>query len=158
MANNFSAFFPAIVASSFIALTATAGGVFGYSAAILCLAAAALSSAIFLIYLSLAEGGETQSLSVEEALSLVSPTAEEEEKRAVLRALNDLQFERSMGKISEQDYQEGAREYRLAASRLIAQSDLSLADRKKAALERFKNYADAHAKEEKQVSVEKVEK
>ncbi len=116
-----------LVVSSFLSSVVLVGLQFGYSAVFLFLSGAALLGAIWCIYLSLAEGSDDNDLSIEEALSLISPSAEEEEKRAVLRALHDLEFEYSLGKISETDYREGAEEYRKAASRLIAQSDQTLA-------------------------------
>src|SRR5262249_33242273 len=43
----------------------------------------------------------------------------EEQKRAVLRALKDLEFERSVGKISEEDYRVLVGQYRAEAKRLL---------------------------------------
>jgi hypothetical protein len=151
MLNDLRNFLPALSAFGLLSLVTLVGSTLGYSAVILCLTAVALSTAIFLIYSSLTEGSDTHALSVEEALSLVSPTAEEEEKRAVLRALNDLQFERSLGKITEKDYQEGAKEYRRAASRLIAQADQSLAGRKQAAIKRFEQFSNAELRSSEQM-------
>lgn len=60
-------------------------------------------------------------LTLEEALTLGAPSAEEEQKRALLRALNDLKYERSVGKISEDDYTELSQRYREQAKRLMQQ-------------------------------------
>jgi len=46
----------------------------------------------------------------------------------VLRALNDLKFERSVGKITEEDYNELSARYRAEAKRLITRVDESLAE------------------------------
>jgi hypothetical protein len=58
-------------------------------------------------------------LTLEEALTLGAPSAEEEQKRSILRALKDLEFERGVGKISEEDYAELSERYRAEARRLI---------------------------------------
>jgi hypothetical protein len=58
-------------------------------------------------------------------------SAEEEQKRAVLRALKDLEYERSVGKISEEDYHEYSVRYRAEAKRLIRDLDESLAEARK---------------------------
>ena len=60
-------------------------------------------------------------LTLEEALTLGAPSAEEEQKRVLLRALNDLKYERSVGKISEDDYAELSQRYREQAKQLMQQ-------------------------------------
>ena len=62
--------------------------------------------------------GETQ-LSVEDAFALGAPSAEEEQKRAVLRAIKDLEFEHSVGKISKKDFDILIAKYRADAKRLL---------------------------------------
>ncbi|NUO50273.1 MAG: hypothetical protein HOV80_15570 [Polyangiaceae bacterium] len=62
--------------------------------------------------------GETK-LSGADAYALGAPRVEEEQKRAVLRALKDLEFERSVGKISEEDYKVLVAGYRKEAKRLL---------------------------------------
>jgi hypothetical protein len=62
--------------------------------------------------------GETP-LSGADAYALGAPRAEEEQKQAVLRALKDLEFERSVGKISDADYAELVAKYRAEAKRLL---------------------------------------
>ena len=97
----------------------TAGTLYGVQLAVLTLAAAALLLVIWLLWSSVqALAGESE-LTFEEAFSLGARSAEEEQKRAVLRALKDLEYERSVGKISEEDYQEYAARYRAEAKRLI---------------------------------------
>src|SRR4051812_8567005 len=79
-----------------------AGTLFGVQLVVLTLAGSALLLVIALLWSSVqALAGETE-LSFEEAFSLGARSAEEEQKRAVLRALKDLENERSVGKISEE--------------------------------------------------------
>jgi hypothetical protein len=66
--------------------------------------------------------GETP-LSGADAYALGAPRAAEEQKRAVLRALKDVEFERSVGKISEDDYQTLVAKYRGEAKRLLRSID-----------------------------------
>jgi len=96
-----------------------AGIVYGVQLVVLILAGAALLLVIWLLWSSVqALTGESE-LTFEEAFSMGARSAEEEQKRAVLRALKDLEYERSVGKISEDDYQEYAARYRAEAKRLI---------------------------------------
>src|SRR5688572_23544207 len=109
-----------------IALVIGAGFVFGAPIAILALAALALLGGIALIWSSVQSlTGETP-LSLEEALTLGAPSAEEEQKRAVLRALKDLEYERSVGKITNEDYQLLSARYRAEAIRLMQALDENL--------------------------------
>lgn len=99
------------------------GAVLGIELGILVLAGVVLLTVIFILWSSVqALTGESK-LSLEEALSLAAPTAEEEQKRAVLRTLKDLEYERSVGKISEEDYKELLVTYRARAKRLIQAVD-----------------------------------
>jgi len=127
----------------------TAGTFYGVQLVVLTLAAAALLLVIFLLWSSVqALAGESE-LTFEEAFSLGTRTAEEEQKRAVLRALKDLEYERSVGKIGEDDYHEYAARYRAEAKRLIQVLDENLAEgRKQVELElarRLTKVADASA-------------
>jgi hypothetical protein len=98
---------------------------------VLTLAAGALVLVIALLWGSVqALAGESE-LSFEEAFSMGARSAEEEQKRAVLRALKDLEYERSVGKISEDDYHEYAARYRAEAKRLIRDLDENLAEARK---------------------------
>jgi hypothetical protein len=56
------------------------------------------------------------------------PRVEEEQKRSVLRALKDIEFERSVGKISDEDYAQLAKKYREEARRLLQTIDEKSAD------------------------------
>jgi len=109
----------------------TAGTLFGVQLVVLTLAGAALLLVIWLLWSSVqALAGESE-LTFEEAFSLGARSAEEEQKRAVLRALKDLEYERSVGKISEDDYHEYSARYRAEAKRLIQSLDENLAEGRK---------------------------
>ncbi|MGK4008467.1 zinc ribbon domain-containing protein [Sorangium sp. So ce1036] len=96
-----------------------AGLVAGPPAAILVLAGGALVAVIAIFWASLRVLlGETP-LSGADAYAIGAPRAEEEQKQAVLRALKDLEFERSVGKISDEDYAELVARYRAEAKRLL---------------------------------------
>ena len=103
-----------------------AAGFYGFGPALIALAAGALLLGIMLLWGSVQSlTGETP-LTLEEALTLGAPSAEEEQKRALLRALKDLEYERSVGKITPQDYQELSSRYRAEAIRLMQDLDQSL--------------------------------
>ncbi|MEZ4300908.1 MAG: zinc ribbon domain-containing protein [Polyangiaceae bacterium] len=95
------------------------GIVQGAAAALLVLIAAALVTVIALFWSSVRTLlGETP-ITGADAYAMAAPRAEEEQKQAVLRALKDLEFERSVGKISEQHYAELVTKYRAEAKRLL---------------------------------------
>ena len=108
--------------------TVIAGWIGGWPWALWALAAAALLAAIILIWESLLALGGSEDLSLEEAFSLAAPTAADEQKRAVLRALKDLEYELLMGKISQEDYAELSARYRSQAKDLLRQLDHNLGD------------------------------
>ncbi|WP_438006380.1 zinc ribbon domain-containing protein [Sorangium sp. So ce321] len=96
-----------------------AGLLAGPPAAILVLAGGALVAVIAIFWASLRVLlGETP-LSGADAYALGAPRTEEEQKQSVLRALKDLEFERSVGKISDEDYAELVAKYRAEAKRLL---------------------------------------
>ena len=114
-------------------VVAALGAFYGLPLAVLGLATTALVLVVALLWGSVSSlAGETE-LSLDEALSYGAPSVEEEQKLAVLRALKDLEFERSVGKISEDDYREFSARYRAEAKRLIARVDESLAETRKLA-------------------------
>src|SRR5262245_48078792 len=109
--------FRAIIALWLASFGVTAG--FYTRISILILAGGALIVAIAIFWSSLQTlFGETR-LAGADAYALGAPQAEEEQKRAVLRALKDLEFERSVGKISEADYQALTAKYRAEGKRLL---------------------------------------
>jgi hypothetical protein len=106
-----------------VVLAGLAGSTQGPSAAVLVLAGGTLIGVISLLWASVRTlVGETP-LSGADAYALGAPRAEEEQKRAVLRALKDLEFEHSVGKISDDDYRELVVKYRAEAKRLLRQID-----------------------------------
>ena len=108
-----------------------AGTVYGVQLVVLILAGGALLLVIWLLWSSVqALTGESE-LTFEEAFSMGTRSAEEEQKRAVLRALKDLEYERSVGKISDEDYHEYAARYRAEAKRLIQGLEEHLAEGRK---------------------------
>jgi len=96
-----------------------AGVAFGVEISLLIVAAGALAGVIALLWASVQALTGESPLTLDEALTLGAPSAEEEQKRAVLRALKDLEFERGVGKISEDDYAELSTRYRAEAKRLM---------------------------------------
>lgn len=108
------------------------GTLLGIEIAILIVAAGALVGVIALVWASVQSLTGESPLSLEEAIGLAAPSAEEEQKRAVLRALKDLEFERGVGKISDEDYAELSERYRAEAKRLMRSLDEhSLPEREK---------------------------
>lgn len=104
-----------------------AGYVSGIQFAFLVAAAGVLVLVITLMWSSVQSLTGGASLGFEEALGMGAPSRAEEEKRAVLRALKDLEYERSVGKISPEDYAELSAKYRAEAKRLIQNVDSTLA-------------------------------
>jgi hypothetical protein len=108
-----------------VVLLVIVSGVFiGASTAILVAAAGALISVIAVFWASLRTLlGETPLSGADAYVFGAPPKAEEEQKRAVLRALKDIEFERNVGKISEDDYKELVAKYRAEAKRLLQSLD-----------------------------------
>ncbi|HWP05783.1 MAG TPA: hypothetical protein VNN72_08580 [Polyangiaceae bacterium] len=102
-----------------IVVAVVTGVLLGVEISLLVVAAGALAGVIALLWSSVQALTGESPLTLDEALTLGAPSAEEEQKRAVLRALKDLEFERSVGKISEEDYAELSTRYREDAKRLI---------------------------------------
>lgn len=100
-----------------------AGLVGGAPAVVLVLAGGALLTVIAVFWTSVRTLVGEVPLSGADAYALGAPRAEEEKKRAVLRALKDLEFERSVGKISDEDYAELVAGYRAEAKRLLRALD-----------------------------------
>lgn len=104
------------------------GVLMGIELGILVLAGAVLVGVIFILWNSVQGLTGEAELTLEEALSLAAPSAEEEEKRAVLRTLKDLEYEKSVGKISDEDYVELVAKYTARAKELIQAVDADLGD------------------------------
>jgi hypothetical protein len=110
-----------------VALAAALGSVYGLGMGFLVLAGGVLLGVILLFRGSLLSLTSEAPMTLEEALTLSAPSAEEEQKQAVLRALKDLDYERSVGKISDQDYQELSQRYRTDAKALLLAVDRDMA-------------------------------
>jgi hypothetical protein len=95
------------------------GVVLGVEVMLLVLAFFALIGVILLLWSSVQSLAGQSPLTLDEALTLAAPSAEEEQKRAALRALKDIEYERSVGKISPEDYAEFSARYRAEAMRLM---------------------------------------
>ena len=109
-----------------VALAWALGHHFGLGVGLLTVSGGVLCGSIWLIWSSLQGLSGEAPLTLEEALSLGAPSAEEEQKRAVLRALKDLEYERAVGKINDADYAGLAEHYRNEAKRLLRAVDQDL--------------------------------
>ncbi len=116
-------------------LSILVGQIFGLGASLLVVAGGALGGGILLIWFSLQNLAGEAPLTFEEALSLGAPSAEEEQKRAVLRALKDLEYEKAVGKINDKDYLSLSAHYRAEARRLLQVLDRDLEPERKRAEE-----------------------
>lgn len=103
-----------------------AGFVWGVQVVLLVLAAGAITLVIAMMWSSVQALTGGSPLGFEEALGMGAPSKVEEEKRSVLRALKDLEYERGVGKISPEDYAELLAKYRAEAKRLIQSVDDAL--------------------------------
>jgi hypothetical protein len=115
-----------IIPALWLAGVFVAGAIAGIQLAFLVLAAGVLTLVIALMWSSVQSLTGGASLGFEEALGMGAPSKVEEEKRAVLRALKDLEYERGVGKISPEDYAELSAKYRAEAKRLIQSVDEAL--------------------------------
>lgn len=115
-----------IVFAAFGALLAafvSVGFMLGAHLVLLLLAGATLLGAVALLWQSASHltqhlSGETE-LTVADALHLAGPTALEERKAAVLRALKDLELEHSLGNITREDFLDLGERHRDEARRLL---------------------------------------
>lgn len=131
-----------------LAAAVAAGIVLGVPAAMLVLTGGALLLVIALFWASVRTlVGETP-LSGADAYALGAPKQEEERKQAMLRALKDLEFERSVGKISEEDFQVLNRRYREEAKRLLRILDDEAQPRRQRAEELLAQRLEAEARGE----------
>lgn len=130
-----------------IAAAIGSGALLGVEIGILVAAFGALGLVITFAWVSVQSLSGDSPLTLDEALTLGQPSAEEEQKRAVLRALKDLEYERSVGKIGDEDYRELSARYREEAKRLIESVDESLSPARERA---EKLLAERMAKDEKE--------
>ena len=127
--------------------------IYGRGAFFLVLGAAALLLAIGILWNSIQALTGDAPLSLEEALSMAAPSTEEERKASVLRALKDLDYERSVGKLSEEDYRDLTRKYRQEAKQLLLLVDESLGP----ARERAEALLEARLLEERRQAADEAE-
>lgn len=137
------------------ALGSVLGWIFGLPTFLLILAGGALSLVILLMWASLQQIESNDSMGFEQALSFAAPSAEEEQKRALLRTLKDLEYELSVGKISREDYDQVSREVRERAKRVIALSDETMKARLEKAEARLALYAQKQAQTSKKAATKK---
>lgn len=107
---------------------------YGRGAFFLVAAGAVLLGAVSILWRSVQALTGDAPLTLEEALTLTAPSTEEERKVAVLRALKDLEYERSVGKLSEEDYLDLTRKYRQEAKQLLQALDDTMAEGRERAL------------------------
>lgn len=105
----------------------------GLAPAFLFLGALALGVALYFAWQSLLSVENEERMDFDEAMAFAAPTLAEEEKLAILRALKDLEYERAVGKISEEDFKAASAEYRARAKASIQLADDSLAEGRKKA-------------------------
>ena len=103
-----------------LALVVTVGRMFGVGPAILVLAATALLVVVGFLFRAVQSAAEPSD--EDEAIAL-PPTLAEEQKRAALRALKELEFEKSVGNISAEDYEVIVGRYRAEAKRAMRAVD-----------------------------------
>ena len=110
-----------------IAAATIVGLSYGFGTAILVAAGGVLLGVIAILWASVRTLAGDAPLTLDEALALGAPSAAEEQKRAVLQALKDLEYERSVGKVADADYEELLQRYRTEAKRLLRAVDEDLA-------------------------------
>lgn len=115
-----------VVPAVWLVAAVVAAALSGPPLALLVLAAGALALVVTLLWSSVQSLTGGAALGFEEALGMGAPSKVEEEKRAVLRALKDLEYERGVGKISPEDYAELSAKYRAEAKRLMQSLDQAL--------------------------------
>jgi len=121
-----------------VGVTAVAVGVAaGLGPALLVLAGGVLLGVVFLFWSSIGRLTGESPLTLEEAIGLAAPSPQEERKRSILRALKDLEYERSVGKISEEDFAELSGRYRADAKSLLKLIDQDSAPLRRRAEERL---------------------
>lgn len=95
-------------------------------AAILVLAGGSVVGVIAVLWASLRTLTGEAEATVDEAIALATPSEALERKRAILQALRDLDYERQIGKIDEEDYLELKRRYRAEAKNVLRAIDEDL--------------------------------
>lgn len=109
-----------------IASALLVGFVYDLGTALLVLAGGALLGTIAFMWASLRTLAGDAPISLDEAVALGDTASNDEQKRAILQAIKDLEYEFSVGKIGEDDYRELLRRYRAEAKRLLRALDRDL--------------------------------
>ncbi|HEY5959666.1 MAG TPA: hypothetical protein VIV60_24090 [Polyangiaceae bacterium] len=109
----------------FVVLSAAILTKVGFAAWLLFVAFCLMLAAIALFWASVTTVSDSHEVSLEEALELAAPARDEERKLAILRGIKDLEYERGLGKISEQDYDQLLQRYREEAKRILQRLDTS---------------------------------
>lgn len=115
--------FPAIV----VVAAGIMGAIRGAPGAVLVLAGGMLVVVIAAFWRSLRVLVGEAPLSLEATLWHGQAPQEDEKKQAVLRALKDLEYERSVGKLGDEDYKQLSAKYRAEAKALLRAQDAALA-------------------------------
>jgi hypothetical protein len=125
------------VAPAVVVTAGCVGATAGLGPSLLVLAGGVLLGVVLLFWSSIGRLTGESPLTLEEAIGLAAPSPEEERKRSILRALKDLEYERSVGKISEQDFAELSGRYRADAKALLKSIDAEAAPLRRRAEERL---------------------
>jgi hypothetical protein len=131
-----------------LCVTAILGITYGRGPLFLGLAFSVLLAAISLFWASLLSLTGDAPLTLNEALGLAAPSAEEERKVAILRSLKDLEYERSVGKIGDADYRELSLKYRTEAKHLLQVVDDQMTASRARAEALVAEYLETHAEPE----------
>lgn len=115
--------FPAVV----VIAAGVMGAIRGAPGAVLVLAGGTLVTVIASLWQSIRVLVGEAPLSLEASLSHGDVVREDEKKQAVLRALKDLDYERSVGKLSDDDFRSLSARYRAEAKALLRAQDEALA-------------------------------
>jgi hypothetical protein len=124
-----------LTAAAFVVVSILVLTEMGFATWLLLLAFCLMLLAIGLLWSSVTSIDEGQGISLEEALDLAAPARDEERKLAVLRGIKDLEYERGLGKVSEQDYQQLTQRYRREARGLLERLDTSEASLRQRAMD-----------------------
>jgi hypothetical protein len=106
-----------VVILALAAVVIAVGRMVGVGPAILVLAATALLTVVGFLFRAVQSIAEP--VDDEDARVAMPPTLAEEQKRAALRALKELEFEKNVGNISPDDYEEIVKRYREEAKRAM---------------------------------------
>lgn len=125
------------IAPAVVVTAGCVGVTAGLGPSLLVLAGGMLLGVVLLFWSSIGRLTGESPLTLEEAVGLAAPSPEEERKRSILRALKDLEYERSVGKISEEDFAELSGRYRADAKALLKLIDAESAPLRRRAEERL---------------------